>query len=43
MRGDWLGDVLMNPTTDPYGAFEFLGWMLIVIWFGIWIAKKEDK
>ena len=26
---------------DPYGAFEFLFWMLVVVFVGIWISTKE--
>jgi hypothetical protein len=31
----------MNPAIDPYGAFEFLGWMLVVVFVAIWISTKE--
>lgn len=31
----------MNPTIDPYGAFEFLFWMLVVVAVAVWIATKE--
>lgn len=26
---------------DPYGAFEFLFWMLVVVAVAVWIAVKE--
>jgi hypothetical protein len=32
---------MMNPTIDPYGAFEFLLWMLVVVAVAVWIAVKE--
>jgi hypothetical protein len=32
---------MIRPGVDPYGAFEFLGWMMVVVFIAIWISTKE--